>query len=472
MKERGGSLDRHAEETLTNFCDLIGATMKIRAMRFSPVGGVIVVCLLAALSGEASAQDMPRGGSILSALEREVRGLVDAVSPSVVTIRSTCKHAAGNPNQGPSSLSVGSGIILDTTGRILTSARVVENSDEYWVETYDERIFPAILLGTSGDISVLQIEAARLSPARIGDAAQLDVGSFVAAVGNSYGFACGLAWGEVNGFRPDGTVQLSLGVSAGSSGGAIVDTRGNVVGLIKAKISEPFYLDAPNVPGQTGAPFVSRRIELPTSSVSLAIPINTALRLARNVSETGVGAPAYVGVYIEDLTGWQAEHFKTNEGVLIIGVVEGSPASRYGLSKGDIIRSVGTERVGSVSRFRQVIVQSQPGERLTFDILREGRPLKVSLEMARADMPDLNEPIDALPPSAARAIPVHPVNASRASAVVTSDAEGIPASAQQSRSETRSTSVSANTDARLFMLERMVDSLMREVETLRKGKSP
>ncbi len=444
--------------------------MNRRVLRYAPFAGVVTFLALFAMSGVVRGQDQQYGGSVLSALEREVRGLVDAVAPSVVTIRSACRHTGVGAGSGPSSLSIGSGIILDTTGRILTSVRVIENADEFWVETFDERIFPATLLGTSGDVSVLQIEATRLLPARIGDASLLDVVSFVAAVGNSYGFACGLAWGEVNGFRPDGTVQLSLGVSAGSSGGAIVDTRGNVVGLIKAKISEPYYLDAPNVPGQTGAPFVSRRIELPTSSVSLAIPINTALRLARNVSETGAGAPAYVGVYVDDLTGWQAKHFKTDQGVLIIGIVDGSPAARYGLSKGDIIRSVGLEPVGSVSRFRQVIVQSQPGERLTFDILREGRPLKVSLEMARAEMPDLNEPIEAAPPSAARAIPVLPVNASRASAVMTSEDQENSVSPATGQFGMRS--YPRDTEARLLLLERVVDSLMREIESLRPVQRP
>lgn len=445
--------------------------LKIRVSRHTRLSGALGCLALLIASTNSFAQVTPGGGSVLASLEREVRGLVDAVAPSVVTIRSACKHVGGNPNQGPSSLSIGSGLVLDTSGRILTSARVVENADEYWVETFDERIFPAILIGTSGDVAVLQIEATRLAPARIGDASQLDVGSFVAAVGNSYGFACGLAWGEVNGFRPDGTLQLSLGVSAGSSGGAIVDTRGNVVGLIKAKISEPFYLDAPNLPGQVGAPFVSRRIELPTSSVSLAIPINTAIRLARNISETGAGAPAYVGVYVDDLTGWQAEHFKTNQGVLIIGIVDGSPASRYGLSKGDIIRSVGPEPVGSVSRFRQVIVQSQPGERLTFDILRDGRPLKVSLEMARGQMPDLTELIEPSPPSAARAIPVLHANASPTSSIVTSDVEGISVSASSTQFEARSTA-HPNTEERLRMLERAVDSLMKEIESMRRAQRP
>ena len=165
----------------------------------------------------------------------------------------------------------------------------------------------------------------------------------------------------------------------------------------------------------------------------------------------------------------QAEHFKTNDGVLIVGIVDGSPAARYGLSKGDIIRSVGEESVSSVSTFRQVIVQSQPGERLTFDILREGRPLKVRLEMARAELPDLGESIDPMPLSAARAIPLIPVTASRTTAVVTSDVEGIRATA---RIPADGRSAHRDTEARLLILERVVDSLMREIETMRRVQRP
>lgn len=408
--------------------------------------------------------------SVLGSLEREVRSLVNAVSPSVVTIRSACKQSnlAGVP--GPGSLSIGSGLVFDSAGRIITTARVVDNANEYWVETYDERIFPAELVGTSGDIAVLHIDATGLTPAHFGDGSDLGVGSFVAAVGNSYGFACGLAWGEVNGFRPDGTIQLSLGVSAGSSGGAIVDTRGRVVGLIKAKISEPYYLDIPSGIRNSESPSVSRRLELPTSSVSLAIPISTAMRLANNITQSGAGAPAYVGVYVDDLTGWQAEHFKTTEGVLVVGVVNGSPAQRYGLATGDIIKSVGNNDVESVRRFRQVIVQSQPGERLTFDVLRDGRPFKVTLEMARAEMPDLSEPVFASPPSAARALPVFSSTSGNASVSMASTVDN--GSMPPFTSTSDPVLAPREMEVRLLMLERAVDSLLREIAQLRRLQAP
>lgn len=420
---------------------------------------VAVFCAGWAVAPSVGAQTSPRPGSLLVALEAEVRGLVDAAAPSVVTIRSACKNSGTPLHPGPSALSIGSGVIMDTLGRILTSARVVENADEHWVETFDERIFPASLLGISGDIAVLQIDAAGLRPAVFGDAADLDVGSFVAAIGNSYGFSGGLAWGEVNGFRPDGTIQLSVGVSAGSSGGAIVDTRGRVVGLIKAKISESYYLDVPGGTGKTS--YSPRRLELPTSAVSLALPIGTVLRLARNVTETG-GAPAYVGVYVEDLTGWQAEHYKTKQGVLVIGVVGGSPAERYGIATGDIIRTVGSETVESVRRFRQVIVQSQPGERLTFGLLRDGRPLKVTLEAARAELPDLTSPIDVTPVTAPRPLSVITEEPVTDPGAMTASLGAVPTSAVPPRPATD------DLEARVRLLESVVDSLLREIDALRR----
>lgn len=453
---------------LSDSCDQIVTSMNSPGFLSATAVGAVIATVLWLAPLSALAQNTFRGG-ILTALEREVQGLVESVSPSVVTIRSACKQTGTASNPGPSSLSVGSGVILDTAGRIITSARVVEDADEHWVETFDERIFPANLLGASGDVAVLQIDATGLTPARFGDAGDLEVGSFVAAIGNSYGFACGLAMGEVNGFRPDGTIQLSVGVSAGSSGGVIVDAHGFVVGLIKAKISEPYYLDIPSPAGIAGAPYVTRRIELPTSSVSLAIPIGTALRFARNISETGAGAPAYVGVYVEDLSGWHAEHFKTSEGVLVIGVVEGSPAERYGLTTGDIIRSVGADAVSSVRRFRQLIVQSRPGERMTFGILRDGRPLRVTLEMARADMPDLSGPIVSFPQSVPRPVPMLPVTRPGDGGPLTASIMAGDAAVSTSDAESDEY---RDADVRLRSLERVVDSLMREIDRLRARQAP
>jgi S1-C subfamily serine protease len=256
------------------------------------------------------------------------------------------------------------------------------------------------MVGSNSDIAVLKVESAYLEPAEFGDATELGVGSFVGAVGNSYGYSSGLTWGVVNGFRPDGTIQLSLGVPAGGSGGALIDSRGKIVGLIRAKISEPYYIDPLHLPATESQPVIDipgRRLELPTASVSLAMPIGAALRAAARLMETGEASPAYVGVYVEDLHGWYTKHFKTQNGVLVTGVVNNTPAERYGLLRGDVITKIDREVVKTVQRFRQIVAGALPGQRLLFDVIRGGKPLKMVVEVGRADMPHLGNAMEETP---------------------------------------------------------------------------
>jgi len=430
----------------------------------------LVVGLVPTL-GMAGPQPRPVG--VLAAMESEVRQLVASVAPSIVTIRSACRSSAGHNRAASSSLNIGSGIILDSLGRILTSARVVENADDYWVETFDERIFPAALVGTSGEVAVLEINATNLKPAQLVENSDLEVGSLVAAVGNSYGYAGGLTWGEVNGFRPDGTIQLSLGVPAGSSGGAVVDIHGRVIGMVKAKISEPFYLDPPSAPGDArGAASASgRRLELPTSSVSLAIPTATAMRTVERLIGGGTATAGYVGVYVEDLTAWQAAHFRVDQGALVIGVVPGSPAQTYGLLPGDVIIKVGGEQVSSERHFKQLIAQSNPGDRLTLDLLRGGQPLKLTLVAAKTEWPVLDDASSAgSPPSAGDfSEPQNPERHDVVEADLHSDRaaqKGTPASAASP------TLIPNPLEARIQLLEHALDSLQREVHELHKSGHP
>lgn len=339
----------------------------------------------------ANAQEVSGNSSILAALGTELRAIADAVSPSVVTVRSIPKNSGSNGPNDPSgrAMSVGSGIILDSAGTILTTVRVVHGSDDFWVETWDGRMYRATLLGIDRDIAVLQIDAEGLQPARMGEAADLGVGSVVLTIGNSYGFSGAMAWGMINGFRPDGTMQLTLGVSAGNSGGALVDTEGRVVGVVKAKISEPFYLNPLFVPGQDDQPplvIPGRRLELPTSQISLAIPVDVAMRSVARITRSDHVAHAYVGVYVEDLTGWHIAHFKTAHGVLVTGVVDQTPAARYGLLFGDVITAIDREVIRTVQQFRAKVAYAHPGQRLMLDIIRGGQGMKLVVEAGRADV--------------------------------------------------------------------------------------
>ena len=387
--------------------------MKCKALECPPHHyGLLVyglVCLVFAMLGpDAFAQgSSSQSTSLLVQFERELQAVVKSVEPSVVTIRATrsAENRPGAGTMGNSAMSVGSGLLLDSTGLIMTSNRVVTGADDFWVETSDERLYQAALLGSSEDVAVLQIKGADLVPAPFGDGIDLGVGSFVAALGNSYGYSCGVSWGHVNGFRPDGTIQLALGVSPGNTGGALVDARGFVVGLVKAKVSEPFYLDPMHTQAQAGGAIVpvtlpGRRLELPTSPVSLAIPIQSALRAARRIIESGTEPRAYVGVYVEDLAGWYVAHFKTSDGVLVTGVVNQTPAERSGLQQADVITAVDRQSVSCVRQFRQIVSQASPGQRLQFDVIRGGTPLKLVVEAGRAQTPHVSETDEGFTPFA------------------------------------------------------------------------
>jgi len=438
----------------------------------SLLSSVAILGLPALSSAQA---DSIRAFSVLQLFERDLRGIVSAVAPSLVTVRGTQSAERTRVSHGvPSpSMSVGSGIVLDSNGTILTCSRVVEGSDDFWVETADGRLFQAALLGSSDEVAVLQIKVRGLKPPQFGDAADLGVGSLVGAIGNSYGYSGGVSWGEVNGFRPDGTIQLSLGVAPGSTGGALVNSRAEVVGLVKAKISEPFYLDPLQCP--TGKEFGAvtvpgRRLELPTSSVSLAVPIQAALRAAERVIATGVGPRAYVGIYVEDLTGWYVAHFKTSEGVLVSGVVEKTPAQQSGLLEGDVITVVDRQRIRSVRHFRQVVSQARPGQRMLFDMIRGGMPLKLVVELGRADAPNLGMTPRGSAPAypnlagatsdrMARPAAVTPLQGNMAAKALdlpqTLDSDGL------------SSIRAADFERRLLALQRTADSLKQELLRLR-----
>lgn len=373
---------------------------------------LIAGCLTAATAYPVSAQDsLTQPLNLIERFEQELQNVVKSVEPSVVTIRATSsqENLEGAPNEHNSAMSVGTGVILDTTGLIMTSSLVVSGADDFWVETADERLYQAALLGASEDVAVLQIRGSAFVPAQFGDAIDLGVGSFVAALGNSYGYSCGMSWGQVNGFRPDGTIQLALGMSPGNTGGALVNSHGLVVGMLKAKLSEPFYLDPLHTQAQIGTTKIplsvpGRRLELPTSPLSLAIPIQAALRSARRIIESGTEPRAYVGVYVEDLQGWYVAHFKTSSGVLVTGVVDQTPAERSGLQQADVITAVDRQSVSCVRQFRQVVSQASPGQRLQFDVIRAGKPLKLVVEAGRAETPHLSRTDKSLTPFATRSI--------------------------------------------------------------------
>lgn len=361
----------------------------------------ITVALLISVNGgvleQAAAQE---GLGFLQLIERDIQSIVEKLHSSVVTVRAITRTSAATRQADGRrgavlSTFVGSGVVLDTSGHILTTALVAEGRDRFLVELPDMRVYEATLVGknSAADIAVLSTNAPGLIPPDWGDSDALTTGSIIVVLGNSYGCPQSVSWGTVNGFRPDGTtIQMNVAVTAGNSGGAVINSSGEVVGLVKAKVSESSSVPAMRM-RQADKPneiwhLPSFKIELPTSGVALAVPINTALDVAgRVIGGEGEDYP-YLGIYVSDLHSVLARYYHTDQGVVIGGVVENTPAEKYGLQRGDLIRSFNQIPVRTVRHFRQLMADTSPGDRVLFDILRGGtKALKVKLVMGRAGTP-------------------------------------------------------------------------------------
>ena len=315
----------------------------------------------------------------LSTLEEEITGLVESIKPSLVTIETESQILKSEKSKKVPSAFVGSGIVYTSDGYILTSASVAGRMGNFKVTFPNRKSLKGKLVGTDeeSNLAVLKVEANNLIPAKLGDSDRIKVGSWLTVVGNSFGLPNAVALGLVNGVREDGFIQMSANVSPGNSGGPVLDTYGKVIGLVSAKLSEPSYISAMKVysdkSGNKTITIPPRQIEIPSSGISLALPANKVRSTADRIIKYGSVRRGYLGIYPDHLDQTLSEEYNVRAGVLVDGVVEGSPAEKAGLVDGDvIIKFAGTE-VKNVSHIRQLIKNKGAGEPVELKIIREGK---------------------------------------------------------------------------------------------------
>lgn len=182
---------------------------------------------------------------VLESLEENITNLVESVKPSLVTIEA--EVFPGN-RENPTQLTsfVGSGVVYSSDGYILTTSSVVRGMKDFKVTLSNDKSYRAKLIGTDfqTNLAVLKIESQGLRITKFGNSDRIREGSWVTVVGNSYGLPTAVSFGIVNGIRNDKTIQMSANVSPGNSGGPVLNTRGEVIGLVSAKLSEPSTIDA------------------------------------------------------------------------------------------------------------------------------------------------------------------------------------------------------------------------------------
>ena len=286
--------------------------------------------------------------------------------------------------------SAGSGVIVEARrGYIITNAHVVENAREITVTLFDEREFPAKLVGSDPrtDIAVIQIEAPALTQIVLGDSDRLEPGDYVAAIGNPFGLQHSVSYGIVSalgrsGMNPDGfesLIQTDASINPGNSGGALVNLRGELVGINNMILS-----------GSGG-----------NIGIGFAIPVNMAQSVMDQLIRFGSVKRGQIGVTLAPVTAdiAQALGLGAPNGALVTQVVRDSAAARAGLRAGDVLTAVNGKAVRSVTEFRNAIGLLRVGDRADIGLLREGKTLKVA---AVVTDPAMNG-AGVLPPSAGAA---------------------------------------------------------------------
>jgi serine protease Do len=274
--------------------------------------------------------------------------------------------------------SLGSGVILTPDGYIITNHHVIAKATEIEVMLSDKRTFRAKLVGADprSDVAVIKIEGKDLPTVPWGDSNTLKPGAIVMAFGNPFGLSFTVTRGSVNAVGRSGLgiedyedfIQTDAAINPGNSGGALVNVRGQVVGINTAILSPT---QGPR--GQGG-----------WAGVGFAIPSNTARHIMESLIKTGKVQRGYMGITPGDLNPALARQFKVPDvgGVLVNQVEPNSPAEKAGLRQGDVIRTLNGQKVDGVARFRALVAGMNPGSVVTLGILRDGQPETIKVTLA------------------------------------------------------------------------------------------
>lgn len=393
--------------------------------------------LLALALGAAScglvAQSQDRDAAPRTALEvpavnlPDFSQLVEAVGPAVVNIEATHEDARPEPaarggapvpedmpeffrrffgqpgmpaipDRAPrGGTAQGTGFLISEDGYVLTNHHVIDGADRIRVRLADRSELDAELVGSDplSDIALLKVEGSDLPVLRIGDSRSLKAGQWVLAIGSPFGFEHSVTAGIVSGvdrrsFDPSQQyvpfIQTDVAINRGNSGGPLLNTRGEVVGVNSQIFS--------NSGGYMG--------------VSFAIPIEVAMNAVRQLRETGTVARGQLGVRIQDVQREQLEELGLDRplGAFVSVVENGSAADKAGIVPGDVIVAFDGREIPSSASLPPMVGALAPGSRATLTLLREGKRREVTVTLTALDA----SAVTGVPSPGRREAPATPAN--------------------------------------------------------------
>jgi len=334
----------------------------------------------AVLSQAPASAPLPQLGSDFSTA---VRRVAEAVKPAVVQI-TTSQQSIGSFNQPVPQTGVGSGVIFDQAGYILTNNHVVADSQSLTVALPDGRTFDGKLIGAdpATDLAVVQIPSGNLPVAQLGDSSQMAVGDWVVAIGNAIALpggptvTAGVAGalgrtiqepadqsGAPGPFLYD-LIQTDAAINPGNSGGALVNLAGQVVGIntLVAGMAEP---------------------GVQAQGIGFAIAINSAKPIAQQLVASGKAVHPFLGIQYSALTPSIARQLgiQDGQGIVVLQVVAGSPSDKAGLKRQDVLTQVDDQKIADESTLGRVLSTHKPGDVLTLQVRRGSQTMPVTVTL-------------------------------------------------------------------------------------------
>lgn len=281
------------------------------------------------------------------------------------------------PQQGPQEAS-GSGVIISSDGYIVTNNHVIKGADDIEVVLYNKKQYKADVIGTdpSTDIALLKIKEEGLEPVKIGNSDEVRIGEWVLAVGNPFNLTSTVTAGIVSAkgrninllggnTAIESFIQTDAAVNPGNSGGALVNSKGELVGINTA------------IASQTGQ----------YAGYSFAVPSNIMKKVIDDLTEFGEVQRGFIGVQIREIDAKLATEKGLDkvEGVYVEAVTDGGAADDAGIKKGDVILKVDGKEANSVSTLQENVGRHRPGDAVLLNIRRDGKDKEVSVTLKNKD---------------------------------------------------------------------------------------
>lgn len=321
----------------------------------------------------AQAHAFPTERGLPDVAERAVRGVVNISSTKKVRVRGPADapffHFFGRPGMPPPtnrSNSLGSGVLVSKDGLVVTNNHVVGDADEIRVTLSNGREFDAQLVGSDpkSDVAVIRLEGdiGNVEPLPLGDSQALRLGETVLAIGNPFGLGHTVTMGIVSakgranvGITDyEDFIQTDAAINPGNSGGALVNTRGELVGINTA------------IASRSGG----------YQGIGFAIPSDMAKSIMQSLVTDGRVSRGWLGVGIQSLNPKLANRLGVpdgTQGVLVSGIVNGTPAAKAGLEAGDVIVAIDGEKMTSPGQLRNTIAMKGGGASVDLGVLRNGK---------------------------------------------------------------------------------------------------